>query len=79
MDAYTYIEAAPGSGKTTVAAERFGILRFSPNRDDRAVVAVSFTRSATAELGQRIRRRWGPSALAWPHRVVTLDTVLWIC
>lgn len=75
-DAYTYIEAAPGSGKTTVAAERFGILRFSPHRDDRAVVAVSFTRSATAELAQRIRRRWGSSALIWPHRVVTLDTVL---
>jgi DNA helicase II / ATP-dependent DNA helicase PcrA len=72
----TYIEAAPGSGKTTVAAERFGVLRFSPDRDDRAVIAVSFTRSATAELGRRIRRRWGPSALVWPHRVVTLDTVL---
>lgn len=76
MDAYTYIEAAPGSGKTTVAAERFGVLRFSPASDDRAVVAVSFTRSATAELGQRIRRRWGPSALAWPHRVATFDAVL---
>lgn len=75
-DGYTYIEAAPGSGKTTVAAERFGILRFSLTRDDRAVVAVSFTRSATAELGQRIRRRWGPSALAWPHRVATFDAVL---
>ena len=75
-DGYTYIEAAPGSGKTTVAAERFGILRFSLTRDDRAVVAVSFTRSATAELGQRIRRRWGPRALAWPHRVATFDAVL---
>lgn len=72
----TYIEAAPGSGKTTVAAERFGVLRFTPDRDDRAVVAVSFTRSATAELGRRIRQRWGPSALVWLHRVVTLDTVL---
>ncbi|PKW18696.1 DNA helicase-2/ATP-dependent DNA helicase PcrA [Saccharopolyspora spinosa] len=72
----TYIEAAPGSGKTTVAAERFGMLRFAPDRDDRAVVAVSFTRSATAELRQRIRLRWGPSALVWPHRVVTLDTIL---
>ncbi|PZS15846.1 MAG: hypothetical protein DLM60_16300 [Pseudonocardiales bacterium] len=73
----TYIEAAPGSGKTTVAAERFGILRFTPDRDDRAVIAVSFTRSATAELGRRVKQRWGPSALVWPHRVVTLDTVLY--
>lgn len=71
-----YIKAAPGSGKTTVAAERFGVLRFAPSRDDRAVVAVSFTRSATAELGHRIRQRWGPSALIWPHRVVTFDTVM---
>jgi ATP-dependent DNA helicase UvrD/PcrA len=70
-----YIEAAPGSGKTTVAAERFGVLRFQPTRDERAVLAVSFTRSATAELSSRIRRRWGPHALTWPHRVVTLDTV----
>jgi DNA helicase-2/ATP-dependent DNA helicase PcrA len=60
-----------------VAAERFGVLRFRPDRDDRAVVAASFTRSATAELGRRIRQRWGPRALVWPHRVVTLDTVLY--
>ncbi|MFG2803844.1 UvrD-helicase domain-containing protein [Streptomyces pseudovenezuelae] len=71
-----YIEAAPGSGKTTVAAQRFGIQRFRSASDPRAVIAVSFTRSATAELRDRVLSQWGPAALAWPHRIVTLDTIV---
>ncbi|MFJ3799896.1 UvrD-helicase domain-containing protein [Streptomyces sp. NPDC090088] len=71
-----YIEAAPGSGKTTVAAQRFGIQRFRSADDQRAVIAVSFTRSATAELRDRVLSQWGPVALAWPHRIVTLDTLV---
>ncbi|MEV8547912.1 UvrD-helicase domain-containing protein [Streptomyces sp. NPDC051572] len=71
-----YIEAAPGSGKTTVAAQRFGIQRFHNANSPRAVLAVSFTRSATAELRDRVLSQWGPAALAWPHRIVTLDTVV---
>ncbi|WP_410540132.1 UvrD-helicase domain-containing protein [Streptomyces sp. KL2] len=71
-----YIEAAPGSGKTTVAAQRFGIQRFRNGNDQRAVIAVSFTRSATAELRGRVLSHWGPAALAWPHRIVTLDTIV---
>lgn len=71
-----YIEAAPGSGKTTVAAQRFGIQRFRSPNDPRAVIAVSFTRSATAELRDRVLSHWGPAALAWPHRIVTLDTIV---
>ncbi|MBT1098083.1 UvrD-helicase domain-containing protein [Streptomyces sp. Tu102] len=71
-----YIEAAPGSGKTTVAAQRFGIQRFHRNNDPRAVIAVSFTRSATAELRDRVLSQWGTAALAWPHRIVTLDTIV---
>ncbi|MFF9106085.1 UvrD-helicase domain-containing protein [Streptomyces rubrogriseus] len=71
-----YIEAAPGSGKTTVSAHRYGIHRFGRDADSRAMVAVSFTRSATAELRDRVLTRWGDSALSWPHRIVTLDTVM---
>ncbi|MGP3775476.1 UvrD-helicase domain-containing protein [Streptomyces sp. SDT5-1] len=71
-----YIEAAPGSGKTTVSAHRYGIQRFEPVAGPRAVVAVSFTRSATAELRSRVLTRWGDSALHWPHRIVTLDTIM---
>jgi DNA helicase II / ATP-dependent DNA helicase PcrA len=76
-----YIEASPGSGKTTMAAQRFGFQRYTAQTDlsagDRAVVAVSFTRSATWELRQRVRQSWGPSALNWPHHVLTLDTLIY--
>jgi DNA helicase-2/ATP-dependent DNA helicase PcrA len=76
-----YIVAAPGSGKTRVAAYRFGALRFAPGphmRGDRAcgVVATSFTKAATRELRRRVAGRWGPTALTWPHRVVTIDTIV---
>lgn len=78
-----FLEAAPGSGKTTVAAQRFGALRYRPRYlpdgtpDHRAVLAVSFTRSATHELRQRVRQTWGPAALSWPHRICTLDTLVY--
>ena len=67
------IEAAPGSGKTTVAAERFGLYRFRPGVDARGVLALSFTRSARQELADRVRSRWGARALAAPHVAVTFD------
>jgi DNA helicase-2/ATP-dependent DNA helicase PcrA len=78
-----FLEASPGSGKTTVAAQRFGAQRYNPSLttlgliDDRSVTALSFTRSATWELHRRVRRTWGPAALRWPHRIVTLDTLLY--
>ena len=72
-----YIEAAPGSGKTTVSAYRFGRQRFNVTRDPRAVVAVSFTRSATAELRGRVLSTWGRAAVNPPHRIVTLDTLVY--
>lgn len=72
-----FIEANPGSGKTTVAAERYGVLRFNLNRNScDSIMAVSFTRSATSELHRRIRRRWGSKALIWPHRVNTIDGLI---
>jgi len=70
-----YIEASPGSGKTTVATERYGVARFGGFSGGSGVMAVSFARSARGELGQRIRRRWGVDAMRWPHRVWTLDTL----
>ena len=73
-----FIEAGPDTGKTTVSAHRFGVQRFAPAQrlDQRAVVAVSFTRAATFNLRRRVQRLWGPSALIWPHRIVTLDTIM---
>ena len=73
-----FIEAGPGTGKTTVSAHRFGFQRFGTafRDDERAVVAVSFTRAATRNLFRRVQRLWGPSTMLWPHRVVTLDTIM---
>lgn len=73
-----FINAGPGTGKTTVAAHRLAVQRFGrQSRDDRrAVVAVSFTRAATKNLIRRVQRLWGPMAILWPHRVVTLDTIM---
>ena len=73
-----FIEAGPGTGKTTVSAQRFGVQRFAAQyrHDPRAVVAVSFTRAATYNLRRRVQRLWGPAALTWPHRIVTLDTII---
>jgi len=74
----TFIEAGPGTGKTTVSAHRFGVQRFaaSQRHDPRAVVAVSFTRAATYNLRRRVQRLWGTGAMTWPHRTVTLDTIM---
>ena len=69
-----FIVAAPGTGKTTVAAERFGVARYSMGSAGR-VVGVSFTRAARHELSDRVHRRWGVSATAWPHQVVTFDAL----
>ena len=69
------VVASPGCGKTTIAAERFGFHRYDPRGDHRRCLALSFTRAATAELQRRIRGRWGPSALSWPHRAMTLDAL----
>jgi len=68
-----YIEAGPGCGKTTVAAERYGVLRFDGCAQAPGLVALSFARSARGELEDRVRRRWGSHALRWPHKVWTLD------
>jgi DNA helicase-2/ATP-dependent DNA helicase PcrA len=72
LESRIFVEAAPGSGKTAVAAERFGVIRFGPTHN-RPVLCLSFTRSATNELRERIRRRWGGAAVSWPHGVTTFD------
>jgi DNA helicase-2/ATP-dependent DNA helicase PcrA len=73
-----FLVSSPGSGKTTVASHRYAALRFGADarKDPRAVLAVSFTHAATRELRQRVRRTWGAAAVSWPHRISTLDTVM---
>lgn len=68
------IVSAPGSGKTTVASERFGYQRHQSG-DRRAVLGLSFTRAAVSELAGRITRRWGAACLDFPHGVLTFDAL----
>lgn len=71
-----FVVAGPGCGKTTVAAERFGVERYHSTRNPRGVLALSFARSATSELRQRVKRNWGTSGTQWPHRVATIDSLM---
>lgn len=64
--------SAPGSGKTTIAAERYGFLRYQRG-DNRGVLGLTFNRAAAAELRCRIEARWGEHCIRPPHRVVTFD------
>lgn len=70
----TFVKAAPGSGKTFMSVERFGWLRYHHlAHETRGIAAVSFARSASTELRNRIGARWGPAALSWPSFVSTFD------
>lgn len=66
------IVSSPGSGKTTIAAERYGYLRYSCS-DLRGVLGLTFNRAAAIELRNRINARWGEVCIASPHRVITFD------
>lgn len=71
-DRLVNIVSAPGSGKTTIAAERFGFQRYLP-ADGRGVLGLSFNRAAIAELRSRVDARWGQDCISAPHQVMTLD------
>lgn len=72
---HTFIVAAPGSGKTTVAAERYGVNRYLGSQPGLRTLGASFARSATQELRHRVQGRWGTRAVGWPNDVKTLDAV----
>lgn len=74
---HTFIVAAPGSGKTTVAAERYGVYRFVNGGSGLRTLGLSFARSATQELRNRVQGRWGTQAISWPHEIQTLDSLLY--
>lgn len=71
-DRLVNVVSAPGSGKTTIAAERYGYLRYQCG-DTRGVLGLTFNRSAAAELHRRIHARWGANCIRPAHRVVTFD------
>ena len=70
---FTNIVSAPGSGKTTVAAERFGYIAYQRTPDRRGVLGLSFNKTAVAELSSRIESRWGKPTIQLPNMVTTFD------
>ncbi|MBB1514321.1 UvrD-helicase domain-containing protein [Tessaracoccus sp. MC1627] len=71
-DRLVNVISAPGSGKTTIAAERYGYQRYQGG-DLRGVLGLTFNRAAAAELRRRIDVRWGANCIRPAHRVVTFD------
>lgn len=72
----TYVRAGAGSGKTYLAREAFGYLRFVRYRNDpRGIGAVTFARSARRELDTRIRMRWGSGTTGRPNTISTFDEI----
>ncbi len=66
------VVSAPGSGKTTIAAERYGYQRYLRG-DTRGVLGLTFNRAAAAELRGRVEARWGAACVGGAHRVITFD------
>ena len=73
-----YVESVPGSGKTSVAVERYGYLRYQTG-DSRGVLGLTFNRAAVCELYQRVMLRWGKSCITLPHQVMTFDQLYVEC
>jgi superfamily I DNA/RNA helicase len=71
-DRLVNVVSAPGSGKTTIATERYGYLRYQRG-DTRGVLGLAFNRAAAAELHRRIHARWGANSIRPAHRVLTFD------
>ncbi|WP_169719942.1 UvrD-helicase domain-containing protein [Actinomyces slackii] len=71
-DRLVNVISAPGSGKTTIAAERYGYLRYQTS-DLRGTLGLTFNRAAAVELRRRIDFRWGANCIKPPHRVITFD------
>lgn len=71
-DRLVNIIAPPGSGKTTIATERYGYLRYQVG-DLRGVLGLTFNRAAASELRRRIEGRWGTTCIKPAHRIITFD------
>ncbi len=69
-----YVKAGPGSGKTFLASEALGYLRYYRHKNQpKGIVGVTFARSAVTELKRRTSRRWGQRTVDWPNKVCTFD------
>lgn len=73
---WTLVDAGPGTGKTAVALARVGYL-LDHGMAANSILMVSFTRTAIAELRQRIEALTKDVAAVAAVRVTTLDSEAW--
>lgn len=76
-EARLLVEAGPGTGKTAVACARVACLIRDWEVAPGNVLLLSFTRTAVAELRNRIGAHLGDDHLAAAVRISTLDSATW--
>jgi SAM-dependent methyltransferase len=76
VEARLVVDAGPGTGKTAVACARIAHL-ISQGIEPANVWLISFTRTAVAEVRERIRALAGEDRAAAAVRVTTLDSEAW--
>lgn len=76
-DARVLVEAGPGTGKTAVACARVATLIEGGDVPPGNILLLSFTRTAVAELRDRIGAYLEDEHLAAAVRITTLDSATW--
>jgi superfamily I DNA/RNA helicase len=76
-DSRLLVDAGPGNGKTAVACARIAHMINDWGIEAVNVLLVSFTRTAVAELRNRIAAYVGSPARAAGIRIATLDSTTW--
>lgn len=76
-DSRILVTAGPGTGKTAVACGRVAHLITEQDVDPSCVMLLSFTRTAVAEIRNRIAGYVGNEARAAGIRIATLDSTTW--
>jgi len=76
-EARLLVEAGPGTGKTAVACGRVACLLRDWEVQPGNILLLSFTRTAVAELRDRIATFVGNEHLAAAVRITTLDSATW--
>ena len=71
------VDAGPGNGKTAVACARIAHLIQCHQVEAVNVLLISFTRTAVAELRNRIEGYIGDAARASSIRIATIDSTVW--
>ena len=71
-----YLGACPGSGKTEVVGLKAAYEMARWRSKGTGIAILTFTKTAAAEIGKRVREYGGASATGHPHFVGTIDSWL---